>query len=167
MATYGLAADLIVSSRGAADDATARSTLEAVLPGSGRPLLIPGSGAPAAAMTEKVAIAWKPTPQAARAVAASMPFLARAKEIVVITIEEENGSRDEADRLVRHLAWHGLAATAQRLAPDRRGAAETLLAAMGNAGLLVMGTGTGTVASGNGYSAGSLNACWPMPRYRC
>ncbi len=141
MATYGLASDLIVASRGTTDDVTARSTLEAVLIESGRPVLIPSATAPSVTIEDRVAIAWKPTPQAARAVAAAMPFLAHAKEIVVMTVEEEEEShRDEAERLVRNLAWHGLKATAERLTPDARGAAETLLAAVtGKAGLLVMG----------------------------
>jgi nucleotide-binding universal stress UspA family protein len=140
MAAYGTTADLIVASRGSGDDFTLRSILEAVLLETGRPLLIPSAGAPAAMMAEKIAIAWKPTPEAARAVALAMPFLARAKEIVVMTVEEEEGRRDDADRLVRGLAWHGLSANVERLTPGPHGAAETLLAAASSkAGLLVMG----------------------------
>jgi nucleotide-binding universal stress UspA family protein len=140
MTNYGFSADLIVASRGAADDAAPRSTLEAVLVETGRPLLIPSSGTPSVEMTEKVAIAWKLTPQTARAVAAAMPFLARAKEIVVITVREEDGRCDDADRLIRNLEWHGLKAVAQQLKSDARDAAETLLAAAtGKVGLLVMG----------------------------
>ncbi len=140
MAAYGTTADLIVASRGSGDDAALRSILEAVLLESGRPLLIPGAAAPAVMMAEKIAIAWKPTPEAARAVALAMPFLARTKEIVVMTVEEEEGRRDDADRLARGLAWHGLAATVERLTPGAHGAAETLLAAVSTkAGLLVMG----------------------------
>lgn len=139
MTNYGLAADLIVASRGTTDDATPRSTLEAVLVKTGRPLLIPNTGAPLG-MTDRIAIAWKPTPQTARAVAAAMPFLARAKEIVVMTVQEEEDGSDDADRLVRNLEWHGLKAVAQSLSPDGRGAAETLVAAAAEkVGLLVMG----------------------------
>jgi hypothetical protein len=69
-----------------------------------------------------------------------MPFLTRTKEIVVLTVEEEEGRPDDADRLARSLAWHGLAATVERLTPGAHGAAETLLAAVSTkAGLLVMG----------------------------
>lgn len=89
IAAYGMTADLIVASRGSGDDAALRSILEAVLLETGRPLLIPGAAAPAAILAEKIAIAWKPTPEAARAVALAMPFLARAKEIVVMTVEEK------------------------------------------------------------------------------
>jgi nucleotide-binding universal stress UspA family protein len=139
---YGLAADLIVASRGpAADPTTARSFLEEVLIETGRPLLIPGDGASSTTMTERIAIAWKPTPQTARAVAAAMPLLVGAKEIVVMTVQEEEDRSDDADRLVRNLEWHGLKAVAHRLKPDADSAADTLLAAAAEkkCGLLVMG----------------------------
>jgi nucleotide-binding universal stress UspA family protein len=141
MTRYGIAADLIVASRGPADDPTAaRSVLEEVLIETGRPLLIP-SGGSSATMTDRIAIAWKPTPQTARAVAAAMPFLVGAKEIVVMTVQEEEDRSDDADRLVRNLEWHGLKAVAHRLKPDTGSAADTLLAAAAEkkCGLLVMG----------------------------
>jgi len=139
MATYGVAADLIVVPRAAGDDGVAGATLEAVLLDSGRPILIPAAAAMPAKF-ERIAIAWKPTPQAARAVAAAMPFLAQGREIVVITVEEAAEGQDDADRLVGNLAWHGFAATALRLTPGPEGAAATLLAgAADRADLLVMG----------------------------
>ena len=144
MATYGVAADLIVAPRAAGDDdAAARSILEAVLLGSGRPLLIPAAAAMPAAF-ERIAIAWKPTREAARAVALAMPFIARAKEVVVIAVEEATREgpteSDETDRLVRNLAWHRVAARAERLRPGADGAAATLLAgARERADLVVMG----------------------------
>jgi nucleotide-binding universal stress UspA family protein len=139
MALYGTVADLIVARRGSSDDPAARSTLETVLLETGRPILIPaGSAMPAA--FDRIAIAWKPTPQAARAAALAMPFLARAKEIIVVTVAEAAEQSEDADRLVRNLAWHGMAAKAERLAPGSEGAAATLLAGIaGRADLLVMG----------------------------
>jgi nucleotide-binding universal stress UspA family protein len=139
VAAYGMTADLIVAGRGGNDDATARSSLEAALLETGRPLLIPNGDAPTGLIGGTVAIAWKPTPQAAHAVAAAMPFLARAKEILVMTVEEGEW-RTDSGRLVRNLAWHGLTATARVLAPNEQGAAQTLLAAARDqAQLLVMG----------------------------
>jgi nucleotide-binding universal stress UspA family protein len=139
MAAYGIGADLIMARRGTGEDALARPSLEAVLVETGRPVLIAAAAAMPATL-ERIAIAWKPTPQAARAVALAMPFLARAKEIVAVTVEEETHAPDEADRLVRNLAWHGIAATAERLKPGDEGAAATLLAGVaGRADLLVMG----------------------------
>lgn len=140
LASYGMTADLIVAGRGIpGDDAMARIALEAMLLETGRPLLIPGHARLAAGFAERVVIAWKPTAQAARAVTCAMPLLANAKEVSVLTIEEEEGRRDELDRLIRYLGWHGVSATARRLPPGPGGAAETLLAAAGKAGLLVMG----------------------------
>ena len=141
LATYGMTADLILASRGTPDNrAAARGVLESVLLESGRPLLIPGTAAPDSVVAEHVAIGWKPTPQAARAVAFALPFLARAKAITVITVEEEEGRRTEAERLAVYLAWHGLKASVQGVSPGAN-AAESLLAAAAaaKAGLLVMG----------------------------
>jgi nucleotide-binding universal stress UspA family protein len=139
MAAYGVAADLIVAPRATGEDVLARSTLEAVLLETGRPLLVPAAAA-IPANFDRIAIAWKPTAQAARAVALALPFLARAKEIVVIAVEEELDGRDDADRLVRNLLWHGFAARAERLQPGPEGAAATLLATVRErVDLLVMG----------------------------
>jgi hypothetical protein len=107
MVAYSMSADLIVASRGSRDDAVLRSILEAVLLETGRPLLIPSTVAPSMPILDKIAIAWKPTPEAARAAALAMLFLARAKDIVVLTVDEEEGRGEDADRLVRALVWHG------------------------------------------------------------
>jgi nucleotide-binding universal stress UspA family protein len=140
LTAYGMTSDLIVVSRGSGNDVTLRSILEAVLLETGRPLLIPGAAAPSAAMFDRIAIGWKPTPEAARAVALAMPLLARAKGIVVMTVAEEERLRDDADRLMRSLAWHGCTVTAERLSPGPHNAVDALLAAASaKAGLLVMG----------------------------
>lgn len=143
MTIYGVAADLIVAPRASGEEVGASATLEAMLLECGRPILIPAA-APMPTNFERIAIAWKPTAQAARAVAAAMPLLARAKEVVVITVAEEAaeqpGECDDAERLVRSLAWHGITATTLRLAPGPEGAAATLLAGAGQrADLLVIG----------------------------
>jgi nucleotide-binding universal stress UspA family protein len=141
MTSYGMTCDLIVAARGIpGDDAVARSMLETLLLETGRPLLIPGRADGSPPSAERIAIAWKPTPQAARAVACAMPFLGHAKDVIVLTVEEEEGARDEAERLLAYLAWHGVKAAAERVAPGPDGAAETMLATAGAAAdLLVMG----------------------------
>jgi nucleotide-binding universal stress UspA family protein len=140
VAVHGRSADLVVVSR-SEDGALGRSTLEAVLLETGRPLLVPGPG-PAAMpeAIERIAIAWKPVPQAARAVALAMPLLHRAREVVIATVEERADERDEIDRLSRYLSWHGLTPTIARMRPGPDGPAATLLAGIaGHADLLVMG----------------------------
>ena len=140
LATYGLTSDLAVATRGVSgDNAAARSTLEALLLETGRPLLIPGASTPASDFADRIAVAWKPTPQAARAVTAAMPLLVRAKEINVLTVEEDEGRRHDTARLIDHLAWHGVRAVAERLAPGPDGATTLITAATAKSGLLVMG----------------------------
>ena len=101
-------------------------------------MLIPGAAAPSADFAEWVAIAWKPTPQTARAVAFALPFLAGAKEVAVMTVEE-GGGHDDAKPLIDYLAWHGIKSAAERLTPEGDAAAALLAAASARAGLLVMG----------------------------
>ena len=139
IASHGLYADLIIAARSAGQHFTTRLILESALLNTGRPLLIPNvTGAPPNLQGGTVVIAWKPTPQATRAVAAAMPFLAGAKEVVVMTVEEE-GRLGQTDRIVRNLAWHGLHVNVERLAP-KGDAAKTLLDAAAKKGdLLVMG----------------------------
>jgi nucleotide-binding universal stress UspA family protein len=137
---FGRAADLIVAGRGIDHSVINRSVLEAALLETGRPLLIPGRQPTSDMIGGTVAIAWKATPQAARAIAASMPLLSRAKEIVIMTVAEGDEPEESADRLVRNLAWHGLRASGRILHPGDRSAVETLLAAaQDGASLLVMG----------------------------
>ena len=138
VAAHGLFADLIVAARAEEDNVTNRMVLEAALLETGRPLLIPARNTAHPQIGGTVAIAWKATPQAVHAVAAAMPFLKRASDIVVMTVDEDDRDRG-AERMVRNLAWHGLRA---RHLPLRAGPdpAEMLLtAAPSNAGLLVMG----------------------------
>jgi nucleotide-binding universal stress UspA family protein len=141
MCTYGRTSDLVIAPRGApGDDAMARSTLEALLLETGRPLLIPAAAMPAPDVADHVAIAWKATPEAARAVAFAMPFLRHAAAVTILSVEEEHGQRDEPARLVHYLGWHGITARIERLTAGSDGAAATLLAtAKAKSGLLVMG----------------------------
>ena len=140
VAAFGMFADLVLAGRGGEHDVTNRSVLETALIETGRPLLIPARAQSRPMIGGPVAIAWKATPQAARAVAAAMPFLRRATEIIVMTVDEGDGAEDEADRLARQLAWHGLRAAVDRLRCEDQDPADALLtAAGGKAGLLVMG----------------------------
>lgn len=141
MAAYGLTADLAVASRGVpGNEAAQRSILEALLLETGRPLLIPGLAAPSPDFADRVTIAWKPTAQAARAVAFAMPFLARARDVTVLTVTEEEGRWDDSHRVVEQFRWHGIRSRTERIAPGAQGAAATMLkAAAAKGGLLVMG----------------------------
>jgi len=140
---YGQQSDLLVVGRPGvgATPAMPSDTLEAALIETGRPLLLPAATT-SRTRAETVAIAWKATPEAARAVAASMPFLERARRIVVLTVEEdERRGAGSAARLIEKLQWHGLDARSRPLRKQGRDGAEELLAAAEeeHAGLLVMG----------------------------
>lgn len=138
MTAHGMAADLVIAGRGIDYMVTGRAVLEAALLETGRPLLIPSLATAAPLLGGTIAIAWKPTPQTVRAVAASMPFITRAKNVVVITAEEER-TPEKADRLVRCLAWHGCQATAVLLKDNGHVVETVFAAAKESADLLVMG----------------------------
>ncbi len=134
---YGRTSDLLVVAR--PEEGAARETLEAALLDTGRPLLIPGSQP---FNPETVAVAWKSTREAARAVTAAAPFLAKAKRIVIITAaEHDRMDRDSATRLFATLQRHNAATEVREVPVGSHGAAETLLATVAEvgAGLLVMG----------------------------
>jgi nucleotide-binding universal stress UspA family protein len=140
IAEYARIADLLVIGRPGEDEGVSLDTLETALLESGRPLLIPPA-APFSAVPETIAIAWKATPQAARALTGASPFFSIAKQIVILTVTEgERSSEEEAGRLMAALQWHGLPISIRHLQPDGRSAADTLLsAAAEHAALLVMG----------------------------
>ena len=137
---YGRVADLLVIGRPGEDEGVSLDTLETALLESGRPLLIPPA-APLSAVPETIAIAWKATPQAARAITGASPFLSIAKQIVILTVaEDERSPEEEAGRLMAGLRWHGVPISIRHLQPDGRSDADALLsAAAEHAALLVMG----------------------------
>jgi nucleotide-binding universal stress UspA family protein len=96
---------------------------------------------PLTAVPETIAIAWKATPQAARALTAASPFLSMAKQIVVLTVaEDQRAPEEEADRLMAGLQWQGVPVLVRHLRPHAHSAADTLLSAAGeHAALVVMG----------------------------
>jgi nucleotide-binding universal stress UspA family protein len=137
---YGHAADLLVIGRPGKDEGVSLDTVEVALIDSGRPLLIPPA-VPLTAVPETIAIAWKATPQAARALTAASPFLSMAKQIVVLTVaEDQRAPEEEADRLMAGLQWQGVPVLVRHLRPQAHSAADTLLSAAGeHAALVVMG----------------------------
>jgi len=140
IAEYGRVADLLVIGRPSTDGGFSLETIEAALVDGGRPLLIPPA-APLATLPETVVIAWKATREAARAVTAALPFLQIAKQIVIITVaEDQRAPGEDADRLMAGLRWHGVPISVRHLPADGQSPAETLLtAAREHAALLVMG----------------------------
>jgi nucleotide-binding universal stress UspA family protein len=91
---------------------------------------------------ETIAIAWKSTREAVRAVAAAIPFLAEAKRVVILTAtEDDRTDRSDAARLLVTLQRHDITVDARHLQPGPRSAADAVLGTANEigAGLLVMG----------------------------
>lgn len=104
--------DLCVTPYGPVDGPQ-RALAEAVIFGSGRPVVIfqPNAGYSPVNLTN-VTIAWDGSRSAARAVAGAMPVLAAAGEVRILTVlnEKPSAGKGVADDLVRHLSHHGVTA---------------------------------------------------------
>jgi len=140
IAEHGRFADLIVVGGPQPGRESAREAQEAALMESGRPTLIVPAGT-AENLLDTVVIAWKDTPEAARAITAAMPLLDVAGRVVVISVDEPGARADTADQLGRSLAWHNKATTVKHVAAEGRTPVAALLeeAHAVNASLLVMG----------------------------
>jgi nucleotide-binding universal stress UspA family protein len=102
--------DLIVVGRAKSANGLPADFLEQLLVGCGRPVLIAGS-ATAPTLAGTVMVCWKETPEAARAVNAAMPFLMKARRVVVVSIAENGGNPAESlAEVARQLAWNGVRA---------------------------------------------------------
>jgi nucleotide-binding universal stress UspA family protein len=116
--------------------------VESVLMTSGKPaLIVPYAGAFADAGREAL-IAWKPTREAARAVAAALPLLQRAHHVHVVGWTTDTAKRPQGRLdLAAYLRSHGVEAqfAHHSLAPVEAGAGLLSLAADIGADLLVMG----------------------------
>ncbi|CAH2604483.1 Universal stress protein [Rhodovastum atsumiense] len=138
---YGRFADLVVVGHAQPGREVAMEVLEAALMDTGRPLLIAPRKVPQT-LPGTVVIAWKDTPEAARAVAAALPLIERAERVVIVTVVEGDESREHSsDRLLRTLRWHNANTCVRQLGREGRRPVEVLLAEAGQlqASLIVMG----------------------------
>lgn len=117
--------------------------VENVLVASGRPAIVVPYVGWQGDIGVTVAIAWKETPEAARAVQAALPFLQRAREVHVFAWSEEGaprlgGTPLDLDGYLRH---HGVEATWHHEGGEPHGLGELLLSRVFDVGadLLVMG----------------------------
>jgi len=105
--------DLVVLGRSSrVVDEPSSNTIEAVLSRSGRPVLLAPAETPAE-MGKFVALAWNGSPQAVRALAASVPLLEAAESVMLITVG--GGADSDIPAVLDHLAWHGIAAKHRRV----------------------------------------------------
>lgn len=141
IAAYSRAADVTVLDRRRDIGTSDLHLLQTVLLDSGRPVLITPDRPPPG-IGRRIAIAWKDTPEAARAVAFALPILAAAERVIIVSVEEDARTTYAAcERLRQALIWHNTSTMVRHVGPNGREPAEALLTAVGalNADLLVMG----------------------------
>ncbi len=142
IAEYGRFADVVVVGGPRPGREAAREAQEAALMETGRPTLLVPATLPDS-LFGTVVIAWKDTPEAARAVTGAMPVIDRAAKVVVVSVgeHEKPDAGDTAGLLVRSLIWHNSATVAQHVAAAGRRPQAALLeeARTLGASLIVMG----------------------------
>ncbi len=137
---HGRLSDLIVIARpGEESEGRLSANFDAALFDSGRPILLVPT-APVTGFGATVAIAWDRSREASRAIAAGLPFLTKAKKVVILTAREA-GSDAEPSELAAYLALHGVDARTWAFTPGPGSLGEALLgeAEKAEADLLVMG----------------------------
>ncbi|GAB5471451.1 MAG: universal stress protein [Rhodospirillales bacterium] len=133
--------DLAILAHPTEEEGGSNPTAEAVLFGSGRPILL----APQPGMKDlpkRMAVAWNGSPEAARAVALALPILKRAEEVIVISGDSDSGPREaQPSALAGYLEAHGMKVATWRYQPEDWPVARSLLqeTRKSGAGLLVMG----------------------------
>ena len=97
------------------------------------------------AIGRNIAIAWNGSAEAGRAVAVALPLLARAGSVTILSVAEDDRTRElPAGELSAYLAWHGITARSRTLPGATSHAGEALMAECRDVGadLLVMGAYT-------------------------
>lgn len=136
--------DLIVLGRPAEVTALSTEGIGAVLVGSGRPLLV-APKTPLENLAPTIAVAWKDGPEAARAVTAAAPLLAKATRIVVLTADEGDAKCSDrvasAERIAAQFRRHGVTSEARLVVPGGRSLPDAVIdtAAATGADIVVMG----------------------------
>ena len=121
----------------------AMNTLETVLFESGRSVLIAPPKVPAPNPFRRIVIAWNGATETAHTIAASMPFLRHADEIVVLSVEGSMVPGPSGDDIAASLRRHGVPVTAKpvpgKRSPNQAGEIMLQECADWNADLLVKG----------------------------
>ena len=104
-----------------------QATFESVLFDSGRPLIVAPPRVPRR-LGDTVLIAWNRSSETARTVAFAMPFLRRAKRIVILTIEVATVPGPPGNLLAAALRRHGIEAESVRTEARSANEGPTILA---------------------------------------
>jgi nucleotide-binding universal stress UspA family protein len=108
---------------------------------AGRPILAVPYAGKVGTIGQRVMVAWNGSKEAARAVHDAMPFLTRAKQVVVFGVDPAKATGTPGAELARHLARHNVKVEAAHTISDDIAVGESLLSAIADRGidLLVMG----------------------------
>lgn len=142
--SFGRVFDLIVLGQpGSRDEPPRLATVEAALFESGRPILLVPPAAPAS-IGEKIMIAWNGSTETARAVALAAPFLAKASQVIVLTLEGWGADGPSGEELTSRLQSNGIKAEAVTRGMSAHSPGERILeqAAVFHADLLIKGAYT-------------------------
>jgi len=123
---------------------------ETVILESGRPVLVIPYFGDIKPIGQTVLIGWKSGREAARAVNDALPFLRQARSVTVLAIDPQNGIGEDdktpATDVVKHLARHGITATATHTISGGIGEGNVLLNTASDLGADLL------VAGGYGHS---------------
>ena len=132
--------DLIVLGRAAHRDSLPDDLIEQLLVGCGRPVLL---AAPKLrpSLLGTVMVCWQETAQAARALGAALPLLAKSDRVLIARVDDGGSAPEDAAAIARYLAWYDIEAQTYDVPSDGRAVAELLgeTAAKCEVDLAVMG----------------------------
>jgi len=135
--------DLVIIGRDVETYSLGKSRIGAILMGCGRPVLIAPERAPKT-INGTIVVAWKNCAEAARALAVALPFLLKAKQVVIAFAREGKHTSDTeavVQQLLQNIRREGCLTDIWELSEDGRSASDRLRALCLdlNADLMIMG----------------------------
>jgi len=124
-------ADAFVALRPNGASRGAEELVEGVLFGSGRHVWLLPTRKSAKAAFDRILVAWNGSRESARALAEALPYLHKAKEAVVVVIDETSATEGQAivgKDAIKHLRHHGITAVLHRAIVRDNDIAATLIA---------------------------------------
>jgi nucleotide-binding universal stress UspA family protein len=137
-------ADAFVALRPNGASRGAEDLVEGVLFGSGRHVWLLPTRKSAKAEFDRMLVAWNGSRESARALAEALPYLRKAKEAVVVVVDETSATEGQAivgKDAIKHLRHHGITAVLHRATVRDSDVGATLIAEAKRlkADLIVMG----------------------------
>jgi nucleotide-binding universal stress UspA family protein len=106
---YAHFADLVIIGQSrASDQSFPANYLEQVLAGAGRPVLIVPYAGTVSTIGKRVLTTWTDGPIATRALHDGLPFLKRAEQVTLLSVDPPKQFRKESEQLSAHLERHNI-----------------------------------------------------------